>query len=110
MEGSASSSLATRTWATPASEESIARTVAALAANGIQTWVVDSTAEAAAKTLELVPPGSEVMTATSITLDETGIARELNESGSFDAVKPRLSAMDRETDERAMRKLGASPD
>ncbi len=103
-------SVGTRTWEAAASEASIAATVAALAANGIEAFVVDTAVQAATKALELVPAGSEVLTASSVTLDLAGITGAINEGGTFDAVKPRLMAMNRETEAREMRKLGSAPD
>jgi len=93
-----------------ASAESVERTVKALAENGIEAHVLDTKEAATKKVLELIPRGAEVFTAGSVTLDELGLARELNESGRYDAVKPRLMKMDQKTQGREMRKLGTAPD
>jgi L-lactate utilization protein LutC len=45
-----------------------------------------------------------------VTIEELGLARELNESGRYDAVKPKLFAFDQKTQGREMRKYGAAPD
>jgi hypothetical protein len=39
-----------------------------------------------------------------------GLYRELMESGRYDAIRPKLYAMDRATQAREMRKLAAAPD
>ncbi|MDP3177969.1 MAG: LUD domain-containing protein [Spirochaetaceae bacterium] len=93
-----------------ASREAIERTVAALRANGIEASVAATGAEAAKQVLAMIPAGSEVFTASSITLEQTGISKELNESGRYQAVKPKLYSMDPKTQGREMRKLGAAPD
>jgi L-lactate utilization protein LutC len=41
---------------------------------------------------------------------ELGITEEIDESGRYDSVRARLSNLDRETQGREMRKLGAAPD
>jgi L-lactate utilization protein LutC len=107
---SSSASVVQKKWETVASDASIAKTVAALAANGIEAFVVKDGAEATKKALELVPAGSEVLTAASVTLDEIGLEKHINASGSYDGLKPRFMAMNRETEARQMRKLGSGPD
>ena len=41
---------------------------------------------------------------------ELGITDEIDTSGRYDSIRARLGAMDRETQDRKMRKLGAAPD
>ena len=60
--------------------------------------------------LEAVPEGSEVHIALSETMREIGISSEIDESGRYDSIRSRLNALDRETQGREMRKLGAAPD
>jgi L-lactate utilization protein LutC len=93
-----------------ASDESVDRTVKALAANGIEASVVENRAEALEKVLELLPAGAEVFTAGSVTLDEIGLAKAVNESGKYNGVKAGLMKMDQKTQGREMRKLGTGPD
>jgi hypothetical protein len=94
----------------PATEDAIKRAVAALAENKIDTIVVEDGAAARLKVLELVPEGSEVHMGKSKTLEEIGLLAEINESGRYDAVRPRYMKMDRATQSREIRKLAASPD
>ena len=93
-----------------APSDSVERTVKALAANGIEAFVVDSAAQAREKVLAFLPPGAEVFTAGSVTLDAIGLAQLLNDSGAYDGVKARLMKMDQKSQGREMRKLGAGPD
>lgn len=91
-------------------KEVIARTIEALKGNGFEALVAADRAEAQTLALSLIPEGSEVMTMASMSLEETGLAKEINESGRFDAAKPKLYAMDQATQGREMRKYGAAPD
>lgn len=93
-----------------ASNETIDTTLQALEANGITTVVAENKEEAKNKVASLLPGGAEVMSATSVTLSETGIEELINESGNYDSVKHKLSAMSRETQSGEMQKLGAAPE
>ncbi len=97
-------------YATLAADDTVAKTVEALKANGMEVFVVASGAEAKKKALELIPEKSEVFTATSVTVDTIGLGAELNESGRFDSVRAKMNKLDRNTQAREMRKLGAAPD
>ena len=97
-------------WSQLVSDKSIQKTVAALAVNGIQAIVVDTGERAKAKTLEMLPPGVEVMAMSSVTLETTGITAAVNQSGNFASVKSKLTTMDRATQEREMQQLGAAPE
>jgi hypothetical protein len=88
----------------------IERTVEALEANGIRTLVAENGAEARSMFFELVPEGSEVFLAASVTLEKLGIQQEIDGSGRFDAVRPKRMAMNRATQAREFRKLGGAPD
>jgi acyl-CoA hydrolase len=47
---------------------------------------------------------------TSITLEDIGLARAINESGKYNSVRIALNGMDQKTQVREMRKLGSGPD
>ena len=49
-------------------------------------------------------------TALSETIRALGITAEIEESGRYDSVRAKLNALDRETQDRERRKLGAAPD
>jgi len=91
------------------SDEIIRKTILSLKNNGMEGLVVGNGEDAKAKVLELVPEGSEVMNMTSETLATIGLDKEIMESGRYDAVKNKLAAMDRETQNREMQRLGAAP-
>jgi CheY-like chemotaxis protein len=97
-------------FAQPASEEQVARAVTALQANGIHVLVVEDRVAALEALLSLLPAGAEVFTAASQTLEALGAVAEINQSGRFDAIRPKLMKLDRQTQMREMRKLAASPD
>ena len=50
------------------------------------------------------------MQMTSITLDEIGVSKEINESGNYDSVRNKLNKLDRNTQHREMQQLGAAPE
>lgn len=91
------------------SQEVIDKTLTALRENGFNPVFVATKEEAKKKVLELIPEGAEVMNMTSITLDEIGIPKEINESGRYNAVRPLLMKMDRNTQGEEMRKMGSAP-
>jgi hypothetical protein len=90
--------------------ERIERTSKALEANGIQTLIAETGADAKRLFLELIPEGSEVFLSSSVTLEQLGIVADVDQSGRFDAVRPKMYAMNRETQGREIRKLIAAPD
>jgi len=93
-----------------ANDESIEKAATSLKENGIDVIVVDSGNQAKEKVLELLPKGAEVMPMTSMTLEEIGVAKIINESGDYASVRTKLNAMDRATQGREMQKLGAAPE
>jgi hypothetical protein len=86
------------------------RTAAALAGRGFKAQVADSAEHARQLVLEAIPEGAEVHLALSETMRELGVTSEIDESGRYDSVRSRLNALNRETQSREMRKLGAAPD
>jgi len=86
------------------------RTAEALAARGFRAQVADTAEHARRIVLDAIPDGAEVHTALSETMRELGITTEIEESGRYTSVRSSLKALDRETQGREMRKLGAAPD
>jgi len=93
-----------------ADDEQIKRTAEALEANGIHTIIVENGEEAKHIFFEMVPEGSEVFLGASVTLETLGIQQEIDKSGKYDAIRPKTFAMNRETQEREIRKLRGGPD
>jgi hypothetical protein len=98
------------TFAKLANDEKIERTSKALEANGIHTLIAENGAEAKRLFFELVPEGAEVFLGASVTLEQTGITNEVDKSGRFDALRPKMFAMNRETQGREIRKMISAPD
>ena len=92
------------------SDERIERTAKALEANNIHTLIAENGEEAKRLFFELVPEGSEVFLGASVTLETLGIKDEIDKSGRFDALRPKMFAMDRATQGREIRKLVGAPD
>jgi hypothetical protein len=86
------------------------RVAAALRSHNIEAIVVDTGPEARQVVLGLIPEGAEVHSGKSKTLEDVGLYSELVESGRYDAIRPRIYAMDRATQGREIRKLVAAPD
>jgi len=98
------------TFARIVADEQIARTAKALEANNIHTLIAENGEEAKRLFFELIPEGSEVFLGASITLETLGIKDEIDKSGRFDPLRPKMFAMNRETQGREIRKLGGAPD
>jgi acyl-CoA hydrolase len=93
-----------------ATDEQIERTASALEANNIHTLIAEDGEEAKRLFFELVPEGAEVFLGASVTLETLGIRDEIDKSGKYDALRPRMFAMDRATQGREIRKLVGAPD
>jgi hypothetical protein len=94
----------------PVAEERLQRAAAGLRANNIEVVIVDTAADAKRAVLARIPDGAEVHSGASKTLQETGIEAELEASPRVTWLRNRLRTMDRATQAREIRKLGAAPD
>ena len=110
IEETTSNLIPNREFAKLASDEQIERTVKALEANGIHAIVAKNGEEAKRIFFELVPEGAEVFLGASVTLETLGIKDIIDKTGKYDAVRPKMFAMNRETQGREIRKLGGAPD
>ena len=93
-----------------ASDEQIDEAAAALERNGITSLVVDSGEQARDTVRSVLPIGAEVYNNTSRTLEAIGVAEDIERSGLYQPLRPRLYQMDREMQAREMRQLTATPD
>src|SRR2546423_2926014 len=100
----------TRRWGTRADDVRVKRTMAALAANGISVLRAPDAAAAKRIVLDLIPEASPVHQGASQTLDVLGITYEIEKSGRYAALRPRIWSMDRETEANEIRRLGAAPE
>jgi hypothetical protein len=98
-----------RRWGTVADDGRV-KTIAALEANGISVLRASDAAEAKRIVLDLIPDGSQVHQGASQSLDVVGITAEIEKSGRYEPLRPRIWSMDRETQGDEIRRLGAAPD
>jgi hypothetical protein len=88
----------------------IERTAQALERSGVHTVIVENAEEARKRFLELVPEGAQVHQGSSVTLEVTGITGEIERSGRYEAIRPRIRGLDRATQGNEIRRLSASPE
>src|SRR5687768_17520982 len=72
----------------------LAATVVALEEHGFSVEVVDDFDAARKAVLARIPEGSTVMTNTSVTLEETGIAEAINDGGPYESARNKVMALD----------------
>ena len=99
-----------RRWGTVADDVRVKRTIAALEGNGISVLRASDAAEAKRIVLDLIPDGSQVHHGASQSLDMVGITAEIEKSGRYEPLRPRIWSMDRTTQGDEIRRLGAAPD
>jgi hypothetical protein len=97
-------------FARPADADAIERADEALRAHNFDAHIVEDGDAARDLVLSLIPEGAEVGQGASITLEQIGVTAAIEKSGCYDAIRPRTRAMDRATQMREIRKLGAAPD
>ncbi len=99
-----------RRFATIADDASVKRTTAALEQHGFTVLRAADAAHAKKIVLDLIADGSEVHQGASQTLEDTGITDEINKSGRYEPLRPRIWSMDRGTQADEIRRLGAAPE
>src|SRR5207302_1190177 len=99
----------TRRWGTRADDVRVKRTMAGLEANGITVLRASDAPAAKRIVLDLIPDASPVHQGASQTLDVLGITYEIEKSGRYAALRPRIWSMDRETEAHEFRRLSAAP-
>jgi hypothetical protein len=99
-----------RRWGTMADDARVKRTMAALEANGISALRAADTAEAKRIVLDLIPEGSQVHSGASQSLELAGILAEIETSGRYEPLRPRIWSMDRATQADEIRRMSAAPD
>ena len=91
-------------------EETLAATVVALEEHGFSVEVVDNLDAARVAVLARIPEGSSVMTNTSVTLHETGIAGTIDGGGPYESARNRMMALDFATQLQEMKAIAGQPD
>jgi hypothetical protein len=100
----------TALYTEPAPAQRLERAAAALTAHGFVVEILDDAAAARARIPDLIPEGASVFTAASETLRQSGIDKDINTGERYEAIRPRLLAMDRVACADEFRRLLASPD
>ena len=90
--------------------QDLAATVVALEEHGFSVEVVDDLDGARTAVLARIPAGSSVMTNTSVTLTETGIADAINDGDAYESARNKMFALDFETQAQQMKAIGGQPD
>jgi acyl-CoA hydrolase len=91
-------------------DETLEATVVALEEHGFSVEVVDDLEAAREVVLARIPEGSSVMTNTSVTLEETGIAEAINNGGPYESMRNKLLELDFATQLQEMKAIGGQPD
>jgi len=92
-------------------EQTLAATVVALEEHGFSVEVVGDLDAAREAVLARIPKGSSVMTNTSVTLDDTGIADAINDGdGRYESARNKMFALDFATEAQEMKAIGGQPD
>jgi len=91
-------------------EHALQATVTALEEHGFSVEVVGDLDAARQAVLARIPEGSSVMTNTSVTLAETGIADVINDGGPYDSARNKMFALDFATQAQEMKAIGGQPD
>jgi acyl-CoA hydrolase len=92
-------------------EHALQATVVALEEHGFSVEIVDDLDAAREAVLARIPDGSSVMTNTSVTLAETGIADAINDSdGRWESARNKMFALDFATQAQEMKAIGGQPD
>jgi hypothetical protein len=99
-----------RRFGTVADDARVRRTASALEANGINVVRATDAAEAKRIVLGLIPDGSQVHNGASQSLEAAGIIDELERSGRYEPLRPRIWSMDRKSQADEIRRLSAAPD
>jgi hypothetical protein len=91
-------------------DETLAATVVALEEHGFSVEVVPDLEAARNVVLARIPEGSVVMTNTSVTLQEIGIADAINDGGPYDSARNKMMALDYATQLAEMKAAAGQAD
>jgi len=97
-------------FTTLADERTLDSTVVALQEHGFSIDVVDDFDAARGAVLARIPKGSTVMTNTSVTLQETGIASAIDGRGPYQSARNEMMALDFATQLQEMKAIAGQPD
>src|SRR6266700_3526469 len=97
-------------FATLPDEQTLASAVTALEEHGFSVEIADDLEAAREAVLARIPEGSSVMTNTSVTLEETGIADAINDGGPYESARNKMFALDFATQAQEMKAIGGQPE
>lgn len=95
-------------WTRLANDNTIEKAAKALKARGMEVIVVNNRQDAKRKVLELIPEGAEVMDSTSVTLEEIGVSREIQESSRYQSIRKKIISIDNREKREAFRRRAAA--
>src|SRR3954469_10663302 len=101
---------ATDTYTALPDDETLAATVVALEEHGFSVEVVPDLDDARDAVLARIPEGSVVMTNTSVTLQETGIASAIDDGGRYESARNKMMALDFATQLQEMKAIAGQSD
>jgi YkgG family uncharacterized protein len=91
-------------------DQTLADTIVALEEHGFSVETVGDLDAARVAALARIPDGASVMTNTSVTLEESGIAAAINENGDYDSARNRMMALDYATQQQEMKQIAGQTD
>ena len=91
-------------------DATLSETVVGLEEHGFSVEVVDDLETAKQIVLARIPEGSSVMTNTSVTLQETGIADAIDNGGPYDSARRKMLALDYGTQLQEVKAIAGQPD
>ncbi len=91
-------------------DETLTATVVALEEHGFSVEVVADLDAARDAVLARIPEGSVVMTNTSVTLQETGIAPAIDDGGRYESARNKMMALDFATQLQEMKAIAGQPE
>ena len=91
-------------------EPTLNSTITALEEHGFSVEVADDFDTARKAVLARIPHGSSVMTNTSVTLQDTGIADAVNDGGPYDSARNKMAALDYASQLQEMKAAAGQPD
>ena len=91
-------------------DDTLAATVVALEEHGFSVEVVADLDAAREAVLARIPDGSTVMTNTSVTLQETGIAAAIDSGGPYESARNKMLALDFATQLPEMKAIAGQPE
>ncbi len=101
----------TKDYSQIASDEAILKAKSSLEVNGFTVEIVENIKDAHDRVIALIPEGSEVFTATSVTSDKAELTEELNNSGKYISIRNKIMPMRGQVDKVIeMKRLGSATD